>query len=165
MDVVRRTRDYVRESFEEHPQHSFDDWKIMYRHAVKMHDISIAIAGHFASVDRVVIAVGALLYEVHKYDKSKGFISGLGLTNGQRSTLDEVLTGRGLSIEGRVVQDADTVAFYLDEKMQETYHDWVLQRREKKKLKEKLGEYDNLHFNVSKELAKSHYEKLRRKWS
>src|SRR5262245_35164162 len=63
--VVKTVEAFVAQEFEKHPHFSFNDWRVMYDHSLKVRDLALQVAGRM-HVDRTVLVVAALLHDIGK---------------------------------------------------------------------------------------------------
>lgn len=172
--LVGKAVKFLKESFIANPDYSFHDWRIMYNHSRLVEKFSRQIAKNI-ECDKLVLSLGALLHDIgktHKADEntlrekhaelgyivSKDFIDGLGLSPAQKETLIRILKDQSDLIEKKIIEDADIIAFYADEKLQKAFMNWVLKRGYSEDSQRKLKNIEKLRFGVSKSLAEKYYQ-------
>ncbi len=179
--IIRESKRFLKESFVKHPHYSFNDWRIMYDHSILVMKFALRIAKK-VSCDTSVLSIGALLHDIGKtfeadeeilrkehkrlaYPVSKEFLEGLGLTLEQKRKLEEILSDGKMSVEKEIIEDADTIAFFADKKLQGAFKMWVQKKELKNELKRKVDKFNKLQFPVSTEIARNFYTALKKEWA
>ncbi len=174
MDAVEKTREFVKRSFQENPNYSFNDWHVMYDHSVMVQEIALQIAENM-ECDKILVAIGALLHDIGKTMKedtnilhkkhaefnlkaSEKFLDSLDL--GEKSTkLKEIVSYRSDSTEMKIIKDADTLAFYKDKRLQKLFFEWA--NGMPGEAERKLAKFEKLNFDVSKKIGKVWFEETK----
>jgi len=168
--IIEDTKKFLEKSFKENPHYSFNNWKIMYEHSLFVLKFSLKIA-ETIECDKLVLSVGALLHDIgktYKADKeflrrghkkigylvSKRFLESLELTNEQQTKLKEILSDSRDNIEKQIIEDADSIAFFADKRLQTVFKKWVDKEGLDLELKRKLDKINKLRFDVSKKIVK-----------
>lgn len=177
MTDSEKVKEFVRAAFQRNPSYSFNDPKIMFNHSVLVEKYAARLAKEVAC-DAEAVSIAALLHDVGKtfdadektlYEKhgelawtvSAEFVNGLELPEKTRALIERLLCGDYSSVEGRIVKDADVIAFYADEELQDAFCEWALKQGQPDELTRKLEKYEKLGYPQSKELAKPLQEKLK----
>ena len=64
-EIFDATKKFLKKSFVQNPSFSFNDWRIMYNHSVKVFALSLRIAEKIPC-DKIVVSIGSLLHDVGK---------------------------------------------------------------------------------------------------
>lgn len=178
--TVNRVEKFVKDSFIGNPGYSFGDWRIMYEHSLKVKDMALQIAER-VECDKEVLAIEAWLHDIGKvykadqkilrehhtelgYDVAKDFLSELNLSEQQTRKLEAFLRGKTESLEGRIIKDADIIAFFLDEKLQKAFKSWADKQALLNEMQRKADKFNRLEFGISKEIARPLYEEVKKRW-
>lgn len=152
----------------------------MYDHSILVMNLSLQI-GQGMDCDKTVLSIAALLHDIGKTVKadeetlrkqhaelsaetSKEFIENLKITEHQKKQILQILQKQGNCIEQKIIHDADIVAFFSDEQLQNAFQKWAEEKGLKTELKRKLDKFNDIQFTQSKNLAKDGFDKLSEKW-
>ncbi len=175
-----RAKKYLRRAFIANPSYSFNNWRIMYHHSLLVMKLAKKI-GREINCDMTVITIGALLHDIGKtfradeqtlhadhdklgYEVSKNFLATIYLTEQQHNILKKILSGPDDSIEKKIIEDADVIAFFADLKLQTAFKAWIDKNQMAGEMERKLNKFNSLHFEVSKKLAQTYYQKMKNRW-
>lgn len=180
-DIIKKTDDFVKESFQKNPHYSFNHWSVMYDHSVKVKDLALEVA-RGQNCDELVLAVSAFLHDIGKTYKAdmltlhqtheklnvvmaKDFLESLKITEEQRKNILNNISGDNDSIESRVVQDADGLAFYLDRRLYMLWIEWMMKNGiPDSDRKKKIEKYYHFNFPISQEIGKTGWEQMKKDW-
>jgi putative nucleotidyltransferase with HDIG domain len=175
-----QVQEFVKKSFQENQDYSFGDWAIMYEHSLKVKEIALQIAKS-VNCDKELLGIEALLHDIGKtyktdtevlrehhaelgYEVAKNFLPKLNLSREQNKKIARFLSGNMDSIEARMIKDADIIAFFFDERLQEAFKIWADEQGFSKELQKKADKINKLEFEVSKIIAKPLYEEMKERW-
>ncbi len=175
------TKRYLRQAFISNPSYSFNDWRIMYRHGVMVMKLARKITSDI-DCDMTVVMIGALLHDIGKtfradeqtlhakhdtlgYEMSKDFLATLHLTTQQHERLKNILSGPDDSVEKKIIEDADAIAFFVDKKLQTVFKNWADKNQMVNEMQRKLNKFTALHFDVSKQIAQPYYQTTKERWN
>ncbi len=178
--VVVATEAFMSGSFKENPHFSFWDWTIMHEHSLRVREIALHIAEEM-DVDYVVLQVGALLHDIgktHEGDEetlhihhedfnwtvAEPFLRSQPLTVEQLEKLEAILGHKSESVEMKVVEDADALALYADQRLYTVFIDWARSEGLEWAIQRKLDKYDRLNFAKSKEIGRPWLEQMKQDW-
>jgi putative nucleotidyltransferase with HDIG domain len=178
--AIDLVKEFVKSSFRNNSAYSFGDWRIMVEHSMKVGDFAVQIAREI-SCDVELLTIEALLHDIGKtypanpkilrqqhsglgYKVAGNFLSRLRLSQERTDKLEEFLLGNLDTIEGRIIKDADIIAFYSDEKLQRALKVWGDHEGLSDELQRKADKMEKLQFDVSRQIAKPLYEKMRTQW-
>ncbi|MDD5251850.1 MAG: HD domain-containing protein [Patescibacteria group bacterium] len=178
--TITQVENFVREAFRKNPAYSFGDGGIMYDHSVKVKDLALLIASNM-DCDRELLAVEALLHDIgkaypadaqtlHERHEELGFeaavalLPQLPLTSEQAELLSGFLRGNINSVEAEIVKDADTVAFFEDERLQRALAAWAQEQGLAGEMQRKADKFKNLKFKSSRNIALPSYEAMKKRW-
>lgn len=179
--IIKKVDNFVKKAFIENPHYSFNHWSVMYNHSVKVKDLALKVA-RGQKCDKVVLAVGALLHDIGKtyhadattlhkdHEKlniivAKDFLDNLKITKEQREKIFDVIKGGSDLVEGKIVRDADGLAFYLDRNLYMLWIEWATKNNisENDKIR-KIEKYSYFNFPVSQKIGKSSWEQMKKDW-
>ncbi len=172
--------EYLKEVFTENPAYSFGDWTIMYQHSLNVRDLALKIAEQ-VECDKELLELFALFHDIgkafkadymylHEHHEELGFnvaepiLSRLSLTAEQLAKLTEFLKGDLSSLEANVMKDADTLAFFMDEKLQDLFKKWADEKGLVGELQRKADKYQKLKFEISRKMGKEAHDKMCQKF-
>ena len=78
--------------------------------------------------------------------------------------LTDFLQGHLHSTEAQIVKDADIIAFFLDEDLQNKFKDWADKQELPDELQRKADKLGKLRFDISKQITLPLHKKMRKKW-
>ena len=179
-DLIEKTKEFVKYSFQENPHYSFNHWSVMYSHSVKVQELAMKIANK-VECDKTIISISALLHDIGKTYKadpktlhenhekfnlivSKKFLKSLGLNDSDFKKICDIISYNSESVEMKVVKDADALALYFDKKLYMLWIEWALESGYESSIKRKLEKYDNLNFEISRRLGKPKLEEMKKDW-
>lgn len=179
-DKINQTKNFVKHSFQENPAYSFNNWMIMYEHSVMVKDIALQIA-ESVPCNKDLLAIEALLHDIGKvykadskflhkhhaelgYKVAKEFVRQLVLSDSDQKELEAFLKGKTNSTEGKIVKDADIIAFFCDYKLQEAFKIWADVEELSDELQRKADKIDKLEYTSSKEIAERFYVEMKKRW-
>ncbi|MDD5110238.1 MAG: HD domain-containing protein [Patescibacteria group bacterium] len=179
-NIVAQTEAFVHDAFLKHPHYSFNDWTIMYNHSVRVKDTALQIAKH-VPCDGTALAIGALLHDIgktyvadettlrQKHENfnivmSEKFLQTLELPPEQLEKIKEAVAHTGESVELKIIEDADTLAFFADKILYTAFANWAKDRGLFGELERKLKKFDRLNFAYSKELGKPWFVQIQQDW-
>lgn len=179
-EIIEQTKRFVKEKFQRHPHHSFDDWSVMYNHSVTVQELALNIAEE-VECDTLVVAIAALLHDIgktyvadeetlHKHHEdfnvivAKSFLESLLLDIPVRNKILCIISEKDSSIESLIIRDADIIAMYVDSTLHMHLIEWALRTDRKDVLERKLNNIDRLQFLVSKQIAEQPYIKMKERW-
>ncbi len=174
------TQEFIRKAFKANPHYSFDDWRIMYNHSCKVKDDAMKIAKKVGA-DEEIAGLAGLLHDIGKTKRisvnrleaehqdfnaevSKSLLKILDLTSAQKKKLINIISYRSSSLEMKAVKDADATAFFRDKSIYTAFINWGYKNRKAKSVQKKIDKFYKLNFDVSKKMAKSHYDKMLVDW-
>jgi putative nucleotidyltransferase with HDIG domain len=181
-DFVKKTKEFVKESFIKNPKFSFNDWTIMYNHHVMVLDLCLRISKNIdKSYDMIVLKIGALLHDIGKayeadektlvekhaflgWEVSKDFLNSLKLKEEQLNKIKDIWNEKKINTEKQIIEDADTLIFYMDKKLNQVYKKWAIERKYKKGMQRKIDKFNSLHFEISKKIGKPLLEEFKKHW-
>lgn len=180
MSLISRAEEFVKKSYQENPAYSFGDWRIMYDHSVMVKDFALLIA-ESVECDKDLLGVEAVLHDIGKtykadpetlrvrhaelgFEVSKDFIADLQLSQLQIDALARFLKGELESIEARIVKDADIIAFFADEHLQNAFKSWADSQKLSDELQRKADKVNKLVFPTSKITAEPLYTAMIERW-
>ncbi|OGM01638.1 hypothetical protein A3K72_03690 [Candidatus Woesearchaeota archaeon RBG_13_36_6] len=180
MNNIEKTKEFVKQRFIENPDFSFDDWKVMYNHSLKVEEIALKIA-ESVECDKLLLSIGALLHDIGKTYKvdvetlhykheefnlrvAERFIDSLGFPSERLEKLKQIISFKGNSIELKIIKDADALALYADKTLYMLYIKWAHGNGLDSSIKRKLDKFSKLNFKVSKEIGKNWFEQTKKGW-
>lgn len=181
-ESIEKTRQFVKESFIKHPSFSFNDWTIMYNHALLVEKIALQISKDM-ECDKTIVSISSLLHDIgktHEADEetlhkkhedfnllvSEKFLDSLGLPKKEIDMIKVLVSYKSKSAEMKIVEDADTLAFYADKKLYTAFLNWIRKRKDAKELaKKKLDKFSKLNFSVSKTIGKKWFEQMKKDYN
>ncbi len=121
MDNTEAAEKFLKQSFQDNPAFSFNDWEIMYHHSVVVCSFALHLATHFPDADLEVVSVGALLHDIGKASKadedtlranhgkmafefSEKFLKSLDLDEDQYEALINILKEESDSLENKIIK-------------------------------------------------------------
>ncbi|MFH2063207.1 MAG: HD domain-containing protein [bacterium] len=178
--MIEAAKKFLADSFQANPSYSFGDWHIMYDHSVNVSRFARQI-GEMVGCDLTVLAIGGLLHDIGKVYQadeeilrreharlgwivSDKFLSGLGLSAEQLAKLKDMLSGEGDSEERQVIEDADIIAFFVDEQLQQALKTWADQKGLPNELQRKIDKFNQLRFPVSQTIAETFRDQMAERW-
>lgn len=181
MTNAKIAQEFLKKVFVDNPDYSFGDWTVMYQHSLNVRDLALKIAEQ-VECDKEVLEIFTLLHDIgkaykaddlflHEHHEELGFkvtepiLSKLLLTAEQLVKLTEFLKGDLSSPEAMVVKDADTLAFFMDERLQDLFKKWADEKGLVGELQRKADKYQKLKFEISKRLAEPFYEDMKKRWN
>lgn len=181
MTNKRIAEDFLKQVFIENPAYSFGDWTVMYDHSLRVRDLAMKIAEH-VECDTELLELFALFHDIgkaykadylylHEHHEELGFsvaesiLSKLSLTAEQLTKFTDFLKGDLGSLEANVMKDADTLAFFMDEKLQELFKKWADEKGLVGELQRKADKYQKLKFPISRDMGKAAHDKMCQKFS
>ena len=152
----------------------------MYQHSLNVKNISLRIA-ESVECDETLLAIEALFHDIGKaykadpkilrerhaelgYDVTKAYLPVLDLRSKQLKELTDFLQGHLHSTEAQIVKDADIIAFFLDEDLQNKFKDWADKQELPDELQRKADKLGKLRFDISKQITLPLHKKMRKKW-
>lgn len=179
-EIIEKTKKFVETSFKKNPSYSFNDWKIMYEHSLLVMLFSLGIAADF-DCDKLVLSIGALLHDIGKtyetdqktlrerheefnYEVSKEFLKSLKLTSVQFKEIESLLSKSEESVYGKVIKDADVLAFLADESLQRALKKWADKNNLPEEMKRKLNKFSKAYYPRSITLGEKYYLETKERW-
>lgn len=180
-DLIEKTKEFVKHSFQENPHFSFNHWSVMYDHSVNVQELAMKIAEE-VECDKTITAIGALLHDIgktHKADQktlhkdhesfnllvSDEFLKSLGLKENELNQIRDIITYKSNTVEMKVIKDADALALYFDKKLYMLWIEWAFENGFEFDIPRKLGKYNLLNFEISRRLGKSKLEAMKKDWN
>lgn len=182
-DLIRLTEKFVKESFIARPNFSFNDWTIMYNHAVMVEKFAVKIASDM-KCDKIAIAISALLHDIGKtadidekilykqhsdfnLPMSKQFLEGLELPHATLEKIEKMISYQGNSVEMKIIKDADAIAFSADKKLYMAFLNWAKKNKMDvmELAKKKLDKYNALNFPKSSLIGEKYFERMKKDYS
>lgn len=177
---IEQTDLFLKRAFKKNSSYSFGDPVIMYEHGRTVRDFAMRITGS-VECDRELLEVMALFHDIGKaykadeqtlrekhaelgYEVTKDFLPDLELRDDQRQTLVDFLKGDMTSIEATVIKDADIIAFFADERLQQALKTWGDNNGLPNELQRKADKIRNLTFTSSEAIARPIYERFIEIW-
>jgi len=178
--LIRKTREFVKQAFIEHPHYSFGHWSVMYDHSCKVEELAMKIAEE-VECDRLLVAIASLLHDIgktHQADAetlhrehesfnlavSEDFLESLGLPSEKLGKLKRLVSFEDDSVEMRVIKDADAMAFPADKRLYMLFIKWVDKERIEPSVQGKLDKFQKLNFAVSRDMSRDWFERMERDW-
>ena len=178
--LITQTEEFVKQAFIQNPHYSFDDWTVMYNHSVMVKDIVLEITNEIVC-DKETIEIGALLHDIGKTYKtdletlhtehesfnllvSENFLENLDLPKEKLEKIKQLVAYTSGSTEMNAIKDADTIAFYKDKKLYMLFIKWAHENKLDWAIKRKLEKFNNLYFDVSREIAEPLRSQMKRDW-
>ncbi|MFA5644131.1 MAG: HD domain-containing protein [Patescibacteria group bacterium] len=179
-DLVEKTKEFVKRSFQKNPHFSFNHWSVMYNHSVTVQELVMKISEE-VECNKTVAAIGALLHDIgkthhadpetlHKNHESfnlsvsQEFLNSLGLDIDELKHVRDIISYSSDSTEMKIVKDADAVALYFDKKLYMLWIEWVFKNGLTDEIQRKLGKFDLLNFDISRRLGKPKLEQMKNDW-
>ena len=179
-DLIEKTKEFVKQSFQKNPHYSFNHWSVMYDHSVKVQELAMQIANDI-DCDKTVVSIGALLHDIgktynadpetlHKKHESfnlvmsEKFLNGLNLKGSELKNICDIISYKSDSTEMKIVKDADALAMYSDKKLYMLWIEWAIKNGYEDAIKRKLDKYNNLNFDISRRLGKPELSKMKKDW-
>ena len=180
MNNIERVKEFVKKQFIKNPDFSFNDWRIMYNHSLKVEEIAMKIA-ESVECDRLLLSISALLHDIGKAYKAdvqtlhykheefnlkvaEGFIDSLGLSSERLEKLKQIMSSKGDSTELKIIKDADALALFADKTLYMLYIKWAHEKGLDSSIKRKLDKFSKSNFEVSKEIGKKWFEQMKKDW-
>jgi len=181
-EIIEKTKQFVKDSFIKNPKFSFNDWTIMYNHHLFVLDLSLKISKNLdKNYDPLVLQVGALLHDIGKaykadektlvekhaflgWEVSKEFLEKLDLKLEQLKKIQEIWEKDKTNTEKQIIEDADTLIFYIDKKLSQIYKKWAIERKYREGMQKKIDKFNSLHFEYSKKIGKPLLEEFKKHW-
>lgn len=168
--TIEQTKQFVKESFIKNPSYSFNNWKIMYNHSLKVMDTALEIS-NITGGDKLILSLRALLHDIGKtfnadetalrhnhedfnYLVARNFIDSLGLSTEQNNKLQNILNKNSDLLEKQIIKDADIIAYFTDRELQQVFKQWTEDNNLPHELQRKQESINNLRFDVSKKILK-----------
>mgnify|MGYP001602545979 FL=1 len=178
--TTNKAREFLKKSFQNNSSYSFGDWTIMYNHSLRVKEYALQIAESI-ECDKELLYIEALFHDIGKAYKTNlkilkeqharlGFaVAGsimleLNISATQRKKLESFLCGDINSVEGRIIKDADILAFFSDIKLQSAFKNWAEKEMLFGELQRKADKINKLQFNISKKIAEPLYQSMKRQW-
>ncbi|MHB8831427.1 MAG: HDIG domain-containing metalloprotein [Patescibacteria group bacterium] len=172
--------EYLKKVFVDNPDYSFGDWSVIYQHSLNVRDLALKIAEQ-VECDKELLELFALFHDIgkaykadylylHEHHEELGFnvaepiLSKLSLSTGQSVKLTEFLKGDLSSVEANIMKDADTLAFFMDERLQDLFKKWADEKGLVGELQRKADKYQKLKFEISKAMGKAAHDKMCQKF-
>jgi putative nucleotidyltransferase with HDIG domain len=180
LEIIKRVEEFVAQEFEKHPHYSFNDWRVMFDHSVKVKEIALVIS-ETLSLDTTVVAIGALLHDIGKtYEAdvetlhtqhedynlpvSEQLLNTIGLSEDQVQKLKQIISHKSDSLEMQVVEDADALALYADKRLYTLFITWARENKLDKAIQRKIDKFGKLHFEKSKKIGEEWFEQMKKDW-
>jgi len=181
MSNIDKAERFLKDIFIENPVYSFGDWTIMYNHSRNVRDFALKIA-EFIECDKRLLEIESILHDIGKayktdvktlrerhselgYEVAKNLLTQLESSQEQQEKLTAFLAGDTDSIEGRIIKDADTVAFFADKKLQAALKNWADEQGLSDELQRKVDKFKSLIFESSRAIAGPLYEQMKKRWN
>jgi putative nucleotidyltransferase with HDIG domain len=179
-EMIRRTREFVKQAFIEHPHYSFGHWSVMYDHSCKVEELAMKIAEE-VECDRLLVVLASLLHDIgktHRADEetlhrehesfnlavSEDFLESLGLPSERLVKLKRLISYEDDSVEMQVVRDADAMALPADKRLYMLFIKWADRKKLESSIERKLEKFQKLHFAVSRDMSREWFEMMKRDW-
>jgi|GEM_PF-1011616 len=177
---IKKTREFVKNSFIKNPHYSFDHWSVMYNHSIKVENIALKIAKEI-ECDKKLVVLGALLHDIgktHKVDThtlhynhedfnlkvSKKFIKSLDLPVDTAKEFEDIVSYNSHSVEAKIIKDADALALYADKRLYMLFLVWAIENKLFSSIQRKIDKWGKLNFDVSKKIGKKWYRQMCSDW-
>jgi len=180
LEIINKTKEFVKNAFQENPHYSFNHWSVMYDHSIKVQEIATKIAKDM-DCNKNILAISALLHDIGKTFKadsktlhknhesfnfivSEKFLKSLNLKENEINTIRDIISYKSDLTEMKIIKDADTLAFYFDKRLYMLFIKWAFENGFESETSRKLGKYDFLNFDISKKLGKNKREEMKEDW-
>jgi len=177
LEIINKTKEFVKNAFQENPHYSFNHWSVMYDHSIKVQEIAMKIAEDM-DCNKNILAISALLHDIGKTFKadsktlhknhesfnfivSEKFLKSLNLKENEINTIRDIISYKSDLTEMKIIKDADTLAFYFDKRLYMLFIKWAFENGFESETSRKLGKYDFLNFDISKKLGKNKREEMK----
>lgn len=174
------TNEFVKNAFIKNHHYSFNHRSVMYNHSVTVMELSLKISEH-VECEKNILAIWALLHDIWKTYRaapeilhkdhedfnlkmSESFLKSLKLSDEEYEKVCKLITYQSDSIEMKIIKDADALAMYYDKKLYMLWIERACENNLNSDIARKLGKFDKLNFNISKELWKPKLEQMRKDW-
>ncbi|QQS15703.1 MAG: HD domain-containing protein [Candidatus Moraniibacteriota bacterium] len=180
-DIIERSKQFVKDSFVAHPHFSFNDWSVMYNHSCTVASFAGMIGANVVC-DKLLVILGALLHDIGKtYEAdeetlhfehesfnlivAEPFLETLGLSPERLERLKRLVSYQDKEgVEMKVIKDADAIALPADKRLSMLYIEWAVKEGLRNSIERKIRKFDKLHFELSKEIGKPLFSRMKQDW-
>lgn len=172
--------DFIKKAFKANPHYSFDDWRIMFNHSVKVKEDAMKIAKKIGA-DRQIAGLAGLLHDIGKTKRisvdrleaehqdfnaqvSAPLLKKLDLTTAQKNKIVSIISYKTNSKEMKAVKDADAIAFFRDKVIHTAFINWATKNNKITSIDKKLNKFYKLNFAASRNMGKNSYQSMLKRW-
>ncbi|HYD35784.1 MAG TPA: HD domain-containing protein [Vitreimonas sp.] len=178
--LILQTQRFVDEAFKQHPDFSFNDWRVMAEHSGTVKDLALEIA-ETLECNKKVLAISALLHDIGKtypadhdtlhtehesfnWQVSEEFLKNLDLSPEELDQIKSLILFESEAVEMKIIKDADALAFFKDKRLYMLFINWAKDNNLDWAIQRKIDKYHKLNFEISRQLGEAWWQQMQDDW-